>query len=93
MDRVAKGEAVESELDAFIARRDKERRQSEGERAREALWQESVRRYNARQEQDHRAAWHEHWRKMRAVHYGLGDEYDQKLRESENGHYHEEVSE
>jgi hypothetical protein len=51
-----------------------------------------VRAYRAKQKENLRAAWREHWHKMRTVHYGLADEYDQKLRESENGHYHEEVS-
>jgi hypothetical protein len=45
---VARTEQIEVELDSFIAKRDKQRRQTEGERAREQLWQESVRRYNAR---------------------------------------------
>jgi hypothetical protein len=45
---IAKGEMVEAELDAMIRRQDERRRQSEGERAAEALWVESVRRYNAR---------------------------------------------
>src|SRR5919202_4669797 len=61
---IAKGEAVEYELDAIVRRRHDQRVQSEGERAREQLWAESVRRYNARQEQDLRTAWREHWRKM-----------------------------
>jgi hypothetical protein len=50
------GERVEGELDAFIAKRDKQRRQTEGERRLEALWVESVRPYQERQEADHRAA-------------------------------------
>ena len=74
------------DLDRLIEKRHEERVQTEGERAREELWQASVRAHNVRQEQDLNAAWCEHWRKMRAVHYGLGDEYDQKLRELENGH-------
>jgi hypothetical protein len=45
---IAKSETVEGELDALIRRRDAERRQSEGERAREELWQKSVREHNAR---------------------------------------------
>ena len=32
---IAKGEAVEAEIDVFISRRDAERRKSEGERAEE----------------------------------------------------------
>ena len=83
---IAKGEHVEAELDAMIARRHDQRRQTEGERAAEELWQESVRRYHARQGEDRRAAWREHYRRMRSVHWGLGDEYDAKLRRLENGH-------
>jgi hypothetical protein len=51
---IAKGEATEKELDALIRRRHDQRVQTDGERAREALWQESVRRYNARLEADER---------------------------------------
>ena len=48
MDTVAKGEMAESSIDAFIAKRDKQRRQTEGERVREKLWDQSVRAYDAR---------------------------------------------
>jgi hypothetical protein len=85
VDTFARGEATEKELDAMI-RRHNQRVPSEGERVAEELWAESVRRYNARQEEEHRLAWCEHYRRMRAVHYGLGDEYDQKLRQLENEH-------
>jgi hypothetical protein len=83
---ITRGEQVESDLDRLIEKRHDQRVLSEGERRMEELWAESVRRYNARQEADHRIAWCEHYRRMRAVHYGLGDEYDAKLRELENGH-------
>ena len=43
---VAKVNAIEGELDSFVARRDKERRRDEGERPPEAIWQVSVRAYN-----------------------------------------------
>jgi hypothetical protein len=82
---VEQGERVEGELDRLIEKRHDHRVAEEGERAAEDLWQESVRRYHARQEQDHRAAWCEHYRKMRGVHWGLGDDYDRKLRALENG--------
>ena len=39
---VAKVNAIEGELDSFVARRDKERRRDEGERAPEEIWQESL---------------------------------------------------
>jgi hypothetical protein len=45
---ITRGEQVEAELDALIRRRHDQRVQSEGERAREALWQESVRCYHER---------------------------------------------
>jgi hypothetical protein len=45
---ISKGEVAESHLDALIAKRHDQRVQTDGERAREELWQESVRRYNAR---------------------------------------------
>ena len=38
---IAKGEQVEGELDAFIHKRDRQRRRDEGERAREELYAES----------------------------------------------------
>ncbi len=70
-------------------RADEERVQTEGERAREQLWVESVRRYRARQSEDLSAAWRAYHRKMRAVHWGLGDEHDARLRHLENGHEEE----
>jgi hypothetical protein len=73
-----------------IGRRHDQHLMSEGERRAEELWQESVRRYQRRQEQDLRSLWCEHYRKMRGVHWGLGDDYDRKLRELENGHHYEE---
>jgi hypothetical protein len=51
---ISRSEQVETDLDRLIERRDTERRQTEGERAREALWQASVRAYNARLEADER---------------------------------------
>ena len=48
---VAKVNAIEGELDSFVARRDKERRRDEGERAPEEIWQESVRRHHAQRQE------------------------------------------
>ena len=56
MDTFARGEMVESKLDAFIARSDEERRRTQGERDREALWEASVRAYQARCGEDRRLA-------------------------------------
>ena len=54
---VAKTNMVEAELDSFVARRDKARRRDEGEREREELYMESVRRHHARREQELAWAW------------------------------------
>ena len=58
---VRQGEKVErksreSELTYFTERCHDQRMQSEGEKAREELWQASVRAYNARQGEDQRQA-------------------------------------
>ena len=53
---IARSEAVEADLDRLIVRRS---RQKDAEEASEA-WQESVRRYNARLQEERRAAWWEH---------------------------------
>ena len=51
---IAKGEAVEAEIDVLISRRDAERRKSEGEWAAEDLWRASECRQEAlrREEED-----------------------------------------
>ena len=54
---VARVNAIEGELDSFVNRRDKERRRDEGERPAEAIWQESVRAYNARRDQERAWEW------------------------------------
>ena len=48
MDTVAKGEAAESGIDAFISKRDRQRRRDEGERPAEELWAISERIYAAK---------------------------------------------
>ena len=52
---LAHGEAVEKQLDAMIQRRARKGEVDLDER--EALWQVSVRRYNARRREEMRAAW------------------------------------
>lgn len=53
---IARSEQVESELDAMIRRRDTHRRQTEGERREEELYEPSMRAYRERQEAERRAA-------------------------------------
>jgi hypothetical protein len=55
----APGESVEQELTAFIEKRDKQRRQTEGERATEEAWMASERRHDALRREENRLAWHE----------------------------------
>jgi hypothetical protein len=57
---ISKGEAVEHEIDAFISRRDGQRRQAEGERAEKEAWQASVRTYEAGRSEEMRSAWREY---------------------------------
>ena len=54
---VAKVNQVESELDSFVTKRDKQRQETGGERAGEELWHESVRVYRERREAESRKAW------------------------------------
>jgi len=55
----AHGDVVGAEFDRLISRRASQDRGSDPDE-REALWQASVRRYNARRREDLRAAWCEH---------------------------------
>jgi len=54
---IARGEAVEHELDAFISRQHDRRVSGEGERAVEELWQVSERLHDADRRAENRAAW------------------------------------
>jgi hypothetical protein len=92
---ISRSEQVETDLDRLIERRDTERRKSKGERVAEELWAESVRRYNARQETAHRAAWHEYEMRLYRIHAGLAAEHlarAERLEASEAGHHEEDVS-
>jgi hypothetical protein len=61
---IGRSEQVERELDAMIERRS---RQKDPDEASE-LWQESVRRYNARRREEMRAALHEYHQGQAARH-------------------------
>ncbi len=53
---------ADSDIDAFISKRDKKRRAQEGDRAAEMAWKESTRRFNAAREAEMRDAWGEYHR-------------------------------
>ena len=58
IDEHARGEKVELELDAFITKRDAQRRRTEGERPVEEIWMESERRYEENRRRENQAAWY-----------------------------------
>jgi hypothetical protein len=66
---IAKGEAVETEIDVFISRRDAERRKSEPERELEAVWRAFERIHEAARRREARAGWYS-WHAHRAELYG-----------------------
>jgi hypothetical protein len=61
VDTVERPDTVQKDLEAFIEKRDKQRRQTEGERSAEAAWAESERRYFARLEEEHRSVVSSGW--------------------------------
>ena len=54
---IATGDRAEAQIDAFISRRDAQRRKSEGDRAEEEAWSKSESRYDAHRRAGNRAAW------------------------------------
>jgi hypothetical protein len=60
-----------------------------GERGRAELWAASVREYNRKRQAERVSEWCEHFRRMRSLHWALGDEYDAKLQKLEDGHHQE----
>lgn len=65
---IATGDRADAELDAFVSRRDKQRRETEGERAVEDLWQARERLDNARRRRELEAEWCG-WHRSRAALY------------------------
>jgi hypothetical protein len=53
---IAKSEQVDHEIDAFVAKRDAQRRETEGDRPVEELWAASERAYFARLDEEQRRA-------------------------------------
>ena len=78
---VAHGELVEKELTAFIAKRDGQRRQSEGERRAEEAWAESERRYGGRRRREYRALWFAHFCRMADSHARISEDYERRAEE------------
>jgi hypothetical protein len=77
---IARGEMVEKELDAMIERRF---RQKDPDEASE-LWQESVRRYNARKREEHRLAWCDYFSRLAGSLRAKAEEYDKRVAQLED---------
>jgi hypothetical protein len=72
---IARGEAIEKELEAFIERRS---RQSGEERPEEVLYAQSVRRYHSRQSREIAAAWFAHFCRMAENHAKISEDYERR---------------
>ena len=74
---IARSEAVDAELDRLISKRaSQDRRPDPGEQ--EELWKESVRRYNARRQEENRLAWCEYFGRLAARVRSRAEEYDHR---------------
>jgi hypothetical protein len=71
---IARGEMVERELDAMIARRSRQKDPDEAS----DLWQESVRRYNARRREENRLAWCGYFTHLAGALRARAEEYDHR---------------
>jgi hypothetical protein len=71
---IALGEMVEKELDAMIERRSRQKDPDEEHE----LWQQSVRRYNARRREENRLAWCEYFSRLAWSLRARAEEYDQR---------------
>jgi hypothetical protein len=66
--------------------------EAKAEQEREALWAESVRRYRAKQGEDHRTAWYEYEMRLYRIHSGLASEHLARAEKLEaNGHTEEDT--
>ena len=78
---ISRGEMVEGELDRLIERRS---RQVDPDEEHE-LWQESVRRYNARRREENRLAWCDYFSHLAGSLRTKTEEYDRSLNSPEVG--------
>jgi hypothetical protein len=75
---VARGEAVEKELDQFIDRR---AAQNGRQRAEEMAWKASVRSHLDRERRQNRAAWFAHYCQMAERHARISEDYERRAEE------------
>ncbi len=75
---IAAGEGAEAQIDAFIARRDTERRKSSGDQATEDFWKAAEQREDAHRRRENAAGWRV-WHEHRAGLYArLSDEHAER---------------
>lgn len=72
---IARGEMVERELDAMIERRSRQKDPDEEHE----LWQESVKRYNARRREENRLAWCDYFSRLAGSLRARAEEYHQRV--------------
>ena len=72
---IARGELVEAELDRLIEKRSRKEPDPD---EREELWKESVRRYNARRQEEIRTEWHGYFSRLAGTLRARAKEYDQR---------------
>ena len=73
---IARGEMVERELDAMIERRSRQKDPDEEHE----IWQESVRRYNAKRREENRLAWCDYFSHLASALRARAEEYDHRSR-------------
>jgi hypothetical protein len=71
---IAHGEMVERELDRLITRRSQHKDPEEHSE----VWQQSVRRYNARRREENRAAWCDYFSRLAGSLRARAEEYDHR---------------
>jgi hypothetical protein len=77
---IRRSEQVESELDAMIERRSRQKDPDEEHE----LWKESVRRYNASRREENRLAWCEYFSRLAGSLRASAEEYDQRVAQLED---------
>ena len=78
---IAKAEAGERELNAFIDRQAKKRRGADAANKLEEFWAASERRVLKARREENRTAWVEHYRHLTVVHLELAKDFRRRARE------------
>ena len=74
---VARADTVDAELDRLISKRASQDRRPDPDEQ-EELWKESVRRYNARRQEENRLVWCEYFGRLAARVRSRAEEYDHR---------------